>query len=107
MKIEFFTRPDGLLEERHWGLSSVSYEGKIIQVGKRLHAIFIYDKNGEEVNKKSFISKNDQLFTEDVDFYSNVVGVDVRPFIGLSDKEFHEKILEEMERLKEEKEREA
>lgn len=80
MRKEIYTRPDGLIEERYWSLCSISSHGKTTQVGKRLQAVFVVDSNGYEVNKKSVIPKRDQLFTEDIDFYSSVVGVDVDAF---------------------------
>ena len=93
-KVEIIELDNGNIEKRYWSLSSISKHGKVVSVGRQCSLVFVEDKDGNEVNIKPTLKKKDAFFTEDIDFYNKITGVDVTLFIGLPQDEFYNKIKE-------------
>lgn len=93
-RVEIIELDNGNIEKRYWSLSSISKHDKVVSVGRQCSLVFVEDKDGNEVNIKPTLKKKDAFFTEDIGFYNKITGVDVSPFIGLSQDEFYDKIKE-------------
>lgn len=88
--LEIIHRDDGFVETRYWTLSSTAYDGKVVSLGKICSAVIVEDKDGNEVNVKPLISVD--IFVEDPEFYSNMIGIDATQFLGLDSDTFCKEI---------------
>jgi hypothetical protein len=98
-QIEKIVLDNGYIEYRIWSLSTISYDGKITSCGRKCVAKYLAtpDDMGLYFNDNMYIKdERNEYYTEDFNFYEDLIGINPKQFIGLVDDEFYKKVNEKI-----------